>query len=130
VDTDQKREIIGIASSVLLVIAVIVIGWRLYSASVGKKKAMDLFSAAGIPQEKLAQIKIGMTKDEVLKITGEPMAKSTYSDGVTDRWDWMTDIVEFRNGKVTYAGSSRKYNTGPGGSGGGATGVPSGPGGG
>jgi outer membrane protein assembly factor BamE (lipoprotein component of BamABCDE complex) len=117
VDKERKREIVGITASIVLVLAVIAIGWRVYMQVRGQKKAVEFFEKAGLPQEKLAQIKIGMTKDQVLKITGEPLMKSTYADKVTDRWDWITVIVEFRDGKVVYAGSSRKRVVNPGASG-------------
>jgi outer membrane protein assembly factor BamE (lipoprotein component of BamABCDE complex) len=114
VDKDKKQQIMGTAASIVLVVAVVVLGWHFYSKSVGKKKAFDLFSQAGIPAEKLAQIKIGMTKDEVLAITGEPLGKNVFEDGKTERWDWLVDMVVFENGKVTYAGSSRVHHTTPG----------------
>ena len=113
-NADQKRQWKAIISVIVIVLAVGFIIWRyVYMPAVGEKKAKELFQRADVSPEKMAQIKNGMTEAQVQAITGEPIGKTTLKDGSV-RWDWIAVMVLFKDGKVTYAGSTRIRRLSPG----------------
>ena len=114
---NNNRKALGYVAAVVAVAAIALLGRQIYVKLTGAKKAEDLFTAAVLPADKMAQIKLGMTYDQVKAITGEPIQKVTLADGSV-RWDWMTSMVVFKDQKVTYAGLSHESKGGgaPGGS--------------
>jgi outer membrane protein assembly factor BamE (lipoprotein component of BamABCDE complex) len=103
----EKSKVVGYVAIVIAVAAVAVLVWQVYGRLSGTKKAESLFEKAGLPAETLAQVKIGMTPDQVVAITGEPLGKTKIPNTTIETWDWLTVVVRFKDGKVDYAGSSR-----------------------